>query len=167
MPQFLAKTAIARIRRARSYTKNLIADIAPDEWFWRPEPIVTHIAWQIGHLAKAQYDHCLEWIRGRSEADQSLISDQFLELFKMGSNPLPGRDSYPSTGEIQHVFDRVHEQVLTELSVRTDEELKVPIDLSRPNRTKLGGLFWNSEHEFLHAGQIGLLRRLMGKPPLR
>ena len=55
---------------------------------------------------------------------------------------------------------------MLELPSLTDEELAVPIHPSRPERTKLGGLFWNVEHEFLHAGQIGLLRRLMGKPPV-
>jgi len=32
---------------------------------------------------------------------------------------------------------------------------------------KLGGLIFCSHHEMLHAGQIGLLRRLLGKQPLR
>ena len=33
--------------------------------------------------------------------------------------------------------------------------------------TKLGALFFCSVHEMMHAGQIGLLRRLLGKSPLR
>jgi hypothetical protein len=32
---------------------------------------------------------------------------------------------------------------------------------------KLGALLMASHHEFLHAGQIGLLRRLLGKVPVR
>jgi hypothetical protein len=31
----------------------------------------------------------------------------------------------------------------------------------------MGSVFVCSAHEMLHAGQIGLLRRLLGKPPLR
>jgi uncharacterized damage-inducible protein DinB len=33
-------------------------------------------------------------------------------------------------------------------------------------KTKLTALFWCSHHEMLHAGQIGLLRRQLGHPPL-
>jgi uncharacterized damage-inducible protein DinB len=32
-------------------------------------------------------------------------------------------------------------------------------------RTKLEALFWCSQHELIHAGQIALLRRLIGKEP--
>jgi uncharacterized damage-inducible protein DinB len=100
------------------------------------------------------------------EGDSAIVSDQFLELFKMGAVPHADRGIYPTVDDIRKTFDAVHNQALTELVDRSDEELQTPIDPSRPDRTKLAGLFWNSEHEFLHAGQIGMLRRLMGKPPL-
>jgi hypothetical protein len=32
---------------------------------------------------------------------------------------------------------------------------------------KLGSLYFCASHEMLHAGQIGLLRRLLGKEPIR
>jgi hypothetical protein len=32
--------------------------------------------------------------------------------------------------------------------------------------TKLLALLWCAHHEMLHAGQIGLLRRLLGYPPI-
>ena len=40
---------------ARDYTNNLLADVAEDEWFRMPTEGVTHLAWQLGHLAIAQY----------------------------------------------------------------------------------------------------------------
>jgi hypothetical protein len=33
--------------------------------------------------------------------------------------------------------------------------------------TRLGALLFSSHHEMLHAGQIGVLRRLLGKAPVR
>jgi len=33
-------------------------------------------------------------------------------------------------------------------------------------KTKLESLFWCAHHEMLHAGQIGLVRRLLGEAPL-
>jgi uncharacterized damage-inducible protein DinB len=33
--------------------------------------------------------------------------------------------------------------------------------------TKREAIRWSIQHEFLHAGQIGLLRRLLGAAPLK
>jgi hypothetical protein len=33
--------------------------------------------------------------------------------------------------------------------------------------TRYGALLFAGDHEMIHAGQIGMLRRLMGKEPLR
>jgi uncharacterized damage-inducible protein DinB len=33
-------------------------------------------------------------------------------------------------------------------------------------QTKRASLLWCAQHELVHAGQIGLLRRLLGYPPL-
>jgi hypothetical protein len=42
--------------------------------------------------------------------------------------------------------------------------------IARPHplvRTKLWALLWCAQHEAVHAGQIGLLRRQLGHAPLR
>jgi hypothetical protein len=166
MSQIRVNLALERIRGARENTKRLVSDFAPEEWFWHPSEFVTHVAWQIGHLAYAQYCHCFCWIRGRRPDDESLMPSHFIAHFEMGSIPVAAAEAYPPIETIQHVFDAVYERALLEIARYSDEELDVPIHPSRPERTKLGGLFWDTEHEFLHAGQIGLLRRLLGRPPL-
>jgi DinB family protein len=166
MSQIRVATAIERIRGARENTLRFMSDFTTDEWFWHPPSFVTHLAWQIGHTAYVQYCHCFLWIRGRRPEDQSLLSRQFIELFEMSSVPVADGRVYPPIEEISHVLNAVHDRAMSELSMLSDEELDVPIHPSRPERTKLNGLFWDAEHEFLHAGQIGLLRRLLGNPPV-
>jgi hypothetical protein len=54
------------------------------------------------------------------------------------------------------------------LAARTDDELDVPVEQPHPVfKTKLEAIEYNPPHELVHAGQIALLRRMMGKPPLR
>jgi hypothetical protein len=84
----------------------------------------------------------------------------------MGSVPVAAAETYPPIDEIRRVFDVVHDRALVEIRALSDEELDVPLDPAFPDRTLLSGLFWDAEHEYLHAGQIGLLRRLLGKPPV-
>jgi hypothetical protein len=62
----------------------------------------------------------------------------------------------------------VHAQVLKEAPGLTDVQLAVPVDMPYavyPN--KFGCLIFCSHHEMLHAGQLGLLRRLLGQEPIR
>jgi uncharacterized damage-inducible protein DinB len=160
--------AVDQLETSRRYTKQFLSDLAPEEWFWHPHGFVTHVAWQVGHLAYVEYGLCLRRVRGRTAADESLISDAFIQPFQKGSTPQAGAERYPSLGEIQHVLDAVHAQTLAELTERSDEELDVPTDPPHPVfKTKLGAVAWCPLHELVHAGQIALLRRLMGKPPLR
>ena len=158
--------AINEIRTARDYTRRLLGDLEPADWFRLPAEGVTHIAWQVGHLAMAQYRLALERVRGPRPEDEQLISATFLLQFGKGSVPTASPADYPSVEEILAAFDRVHRQVLEDLPQVADAELDRPPE--KPHslfNTKIESLFWCARYEMLHAGQIGLLRRLFGKAP--
>jgi DinB superfamily len=161
------QSALDRMERSRRYTKQFLSDLTPEEWFWQPSELPTHVAWQVAHVAVAQYALCLMRVRGKSEADGALLPEGFFDRFKRGSVPAAGPENNPPLEVIQRVFDAVHRQSLAELAERTDEELDVPVDPHPAFKTKLGAVEFASQHELIHAGQIGLLRRLMGKPPVR
>jgi uncharacterized damage-inducible protein DinB len=64
-------------------------------------------------------------------------------------------------------FDRVHQQTLAELQGLTESELDKTVLKPHPLvKTKLWALLWCAQHEAVHAGQIGLLRRQLGYAPL-
>jgi hypothetical protein len=159
--------AIDRIKFSRDYSLRLIDSIPPDEWFQMPSPAVTHIAWQVGHLAIAEYRLALERIRGDRLEDASLISLAFRKQFGKDSVPLPDAEKYPSPSDIRGVLDRVHSQSLHELVELPEAEWGAPPLKPHPLfKTKLDGLFWCAHHEMVHAGQIGLLRRLLEHAPM-
>ena len=160
--------AISQIRFARDYTLSLISDIDTDEWLRQPSEGVSHLAWQIGHLAMAQYGLCLFRMRGRADIDLQLMSSSFRKKFSKGTTPDPDSARNPGPAEVRGVFDRVFEQSILELANVTESQLDEPIDMPFTGfPTKFGGLLFCSHHEMLHAGQIGLLRRLIGKSPIR
>ncbi|MDP6467656.1 MAG: DinB family protein [Pirellulaceae bacterium] len=161
------ESAIAQIRLARSYVDELLSHIDPSEWFRQPKEGVTHVAWQVGHLAVAQYSLALKRVRGETTMDATLVSPEFLDCYGKGSLPSPNPADNFAVKEVRNVADQVHAQVLTELQEFTDEQLAVPSDPRHPMfETKLGALQWCAQHEFTHAGQISLLRRLFGEDPL-
>ena len=162
------ETAINRIKFSRLYTKRFLEGLSDDEWFWCPSELTTHIGWQVGHLAVSQYNLCLRRVRGRTTADESLVSDRFIDAFKLGSTPDPSPANNPGLSEIRRVFDAVQQQAVTELATRSDAELEVPVEQPHPVfKTRLEAVEYAPQHELVHAGQIALLRRMMGKPPLR
>lgn len=155
-----------QIRAARSYTLEMLADLRPTEWFLMPGS-VTHIAWQIGHVATAQYRLCLDRIRGEQKTDEQLISLAMLTIFGAGSVPDPDPMKYPPIDEIRGAFHRVHEAAMAECAKLKDFELDAaPHKAHRLFNTKLGSLQWCARHEMVHAGQIALLRRMIGRRPL-
>ncbi|HWA98913.1 MAG TPA: DinB family protein [Pirellulales bacterium] len=158
--------ALGQIRDARDYTTNLLRDLAPDDWFRTPHDSPTHIAWQVGHLAMAQYRLLLERIRGHRASDDDLISPEFLKQFGKDSVPEFEPAKNPSIATIRATFDRVYEQALRELPEVADDQWSTePVRPHRLFTTKLGSILWCSRHDMLHAGQIGLLRRLLGRQP--
>lgn len=160
--------AISQIQFARKYTLRLVDDIPEPDWFREVGPCPSHLAWQLGHLAMAQYALTMMRIRGKEPEDEMLISKSFFRAFKKGSTPEFSADAYPSAPEIRATLNRVHAASIKELAQQTDESLDVK--LPEPHAvfdTKLGSVFFCSAHELLHAGQIGLIRRMLGREPLK
>ena len=155
------------LRFSRAYTKRLLESIPTSDWFRMPAEGVTHVAWQIGHLAMADYRLALERVRGRRPEDEALIDEPFLQLFNRDSVPDPTPARYPPPEQIRAVFERVRERVLREVPALRLEDLDAPpLQPHRLCASKRECLLWCGRHEMVHAGQIGLLRRLLGQQPL-
>jgi hypothetical protein len=158
---------LSEIVFARGYTLRLLDAVSPDDWFKMSHEGVTHIAWQVGHLAFAEYRLALLRVRGARPEDSALLPTEFLRLFGAESAPDPDAGKYPRPPEIRAVLDRVHEQVLRDVPAVPDADLEAPIEPPHPiAKTKREALKWCAAHEMVHAGQIGLLRRLIGHRPL-
>jgi uncharacterized damage-inducible protein DinB len=160
--------AIQQIQFARDYTLRLLAETDEADWYRLPAGCPTHLAWQVGHLAMAEYGLCLFRQRGRQEIDREIMPSDFRKSFSRSSQPKSDPAEFMPAVDIRTIFDRVHAQVLKEAASFAAEQLKEPVDAPYAvEANKLGSLYFCSHHEMLHAGQIGLLRRLLGKEPVR
>ncbi len=166
--QNILEIPLQKICSAREYTLSLLEDLEPEDWFRMPQEGVTHIAWQAGHIAMAQFRLCLERLRNLQPGDWDLIPKEFLKSFGKGTTPSADRSLYPEGTEILAVMCRVHEAVRIEVPKYAATDLTTPLRNPHPIfKTKLEALSFCAQHEMLHAGQIGLLRRLIGKSPVR
>jgi DinB superfamily len=158
---------VDQLTAARRYTELVLGQCDPANWFRFPKEGVTHIGWQVGHLAVAEYRLVLWRIRGERAGDAELIPNQFRSRYGKGSIPDPSPDKNDTAEEIRAVFDKVHKTVMNELAVFPESELDAPAQEPHPMfTTKGGGMLWCVRHEMLHTGQVGLLRRLLGAGPI-
>lgn len=156
------QVAVAQIQSARDYLHWLLADVPDSQWFYMPPGWPTHIAWQVGHLAMAEYGLCLFRQRGRAEGDVELMPSSFRKQFSRGSSPEPDPAKNPTPATLREILGRVHEQVLREAPSFTAEQLAEPVGMPYAGEaTKFGALLFCAHHEMLHAGQVGALKRFI------
>src|SRR5262245_32831239 len=159
------KEALEQIDFTRRYTWERIVTVPLAEWFTTPPGGVSHIAWQVGHIAIAEYRLCLDRLRVRTAADEALMPDTFLKTFSRES--LPADVTGYSAEEIRAVFDRVHARVMEELPNYPDADLDLPPLKPHPLfNTRIAGLRYAALHEMIHCGQVAMIRRMLGQKPI-
>jgi hypothetical protein len=157
--------ALDQIDFTRRYTRERIVTVPLADWFTIPPNGVTNMAWQVGHLAFAQYRLCLQRLRPRTKDDGAIISDAFIETFSRDSDP--SAIGGVTAEEIFATFDRVHARVMDELASYPDAELdRPPLIEHKLFTTRIAGLRYAPLHEMIHCGQIALLRRMFGQKPI-
>jgi hypothetical protein len=97
-----------------------------------------------------------------------LIPNRFRKKVMKGTQPEASPEAYLPPLEIVQVLNRVNDQMLLEIDGLDGPNLDEPVDLPYAGfPTRYGSLLFAASHEMLHAGQIGVLRRLMGMSPIR
>ena len=150
---------------ARRYTISLLDTIPAEDWFRMPAGVPTHVAWQVGHLAMAEHRLILERVCGAA----GLLAPEFLTRFGRDSVADPDPASHPSPADLRATFDRVHAATLESLATVPDGALDDPVVGFAKHRlcaVKWEFIRWAGHHEMVHAGQLGLLRRILGQKPV-
>lgn len=159
---------LGQIAFARQYTLGLLEAVPESLWNVIPAGATSHIAWQVGHLAVSQYGLMLFRQRGRAEGDLELMPGWLRKKFSRGSQPSTVPEDIPSKSELLSILDAIHLASMNEAPKLSAQQLAEPIDMPYAvHPIKLGALMFCPLHESIHAGQIGLLRRLHGLEPVR
>ncbi len=164
--QNMRDSALAQMKFARNYVHGLLDSVPDSLWGVFPNGMRSHFAWQVCHLAVAQYGLMLFRQRGRIDGDIDLMPGWLRKKF--GKGTVPSIDEVPERQEAMELLRRIHEE-----SLRFDAQLSAEV-LSEPTEMpyagypiKLGAILFCPLHESIHAGQIGILRRLHGLDPVR
>ncbi len=164
----MLEAAIAQIRFARSYVQELLAATDRSLWHTCPSGSPTTVAWQVGHLSVSQYGLLMFRLYGRRDADLDLVPSKFRKTFGKGSDPLSDSVAQYSADELYERFNLIYEHAIAGLIDISPAVLMEPVEMPFAGYPiKLGAILFCPMHEMLHAGQIGLARRLLGLTNIR
>ncbi len=160
--------ALGQMRFTREYLLGLLDGISAEQWNIIPSGSTSHIAWQVGHLAVAEYGLMLFRQRGRAEGDIELMPGWLRKNFGKGTQPSNEPTDNPSRDELLAILDRIHQRSMKEAAFYEASSLVEPADMPYAVfPMKLGALLFAPLHESIHIGQIGILRRILGLAPVR
>jgi hypothetical protein len=155
--------------RTREWTLRLIGDLHGSDWSWQPAAGLQHALWICGHLAHAQEALILKRCLGQS----SVLPPDFAAHFGIGG-PIKSaaEHAWPSPEEVRRRMDEVQTVVEKAVAGMSDAVLREPALAGDGSKhphydDKLGAVSHASRHEAFHAGQLSMIRRLLGKPFLR
>lgn len=124
-------------------------------------PHISHVKYIAGHLLNSQYG--LAQIAGVGP------EVKWNELFAvMGQSEATDQDIYPHIDEIKAEWNNLHEPIMDGLSKLTTNDLaSIPPTPFNQVSESIGQLWaFINHHQAYHIGQIGILRRALGKPPM-
>lgn len=120
--------AIGQISWMRGYTLQLLESVPHELWYQVPTGCQTHIAWQVGHLAVAQYGLMMFRQRGREPDDLELIPSWLRKQFGKGSVPSQISPDVASPVELLDRLAAVHSASLEIAANQSVEQLAEPIE---------------------------------------
>ncbi|HME32530.1 MAG TPA: DinB family protein [Terriglobales bacterium] len=127
-----------------------------------PQPAGNCINWVLGHVVTAR-NTVLTLAGG-----DAIVNDEAATHYRRGSAALRPGDNVPDISTLRGWLADSQQQLIAALAAIPEEMLRLPVPepLRRPPLTGTVGdaLARLAIHESYHNGQIGLLRRLAGKP---
>jgi len=159
----LIETGLNTLGFSRGFLMNLLEATPDDAFFKVPCTGGNHPAWIVGHLALTD-DSFLASRTGKA----SSLPESWDKLFGMKSESVEDTSIYPSREELTVKLVSTREALIDWLKSLSDEQLLEPItgdwsQFAKNPASLMGTIAW---HEGLHAGQIGVVRRMIGLPPI-
>jgi len=158
----------SQLAETRNWLMMLLADFSGSDWTFQPAPGVQHALWLCGHMASSQNTLLFQRCLGRSEIDPEIGRH-----FRPGELVKSAKEyAWPSSGAVLTAMHALHEKSLAAVRGMSDAMLAEPAYGKDGGKhphydTKFGAISHMDRHEAFHAGQIAMLRRLLGKSFLR
>ncbi|MBR9801371.1 DinB family protein [bacterium] len=154
------------LNTARNYTNELLSALSSEsEWLHRATSGGNHALWIAGHLAVVDNAFIGRFDESRAWTDH----DDWKTLFGKGSQPHDDAAAYPSVETIRETMAERRAVLLECLESCSDEDFRRELPPGAPPFLyDIASMFqMGAWHEGIHAGQLSIIHRQLGHPPLR
>ena len=157
-----ANDAIAfALTTSQTLLKRFIADLRQQDYLHRPAPKANCAAWIVGHLALSD--------RGslkRIGAPLPELPAGFEHKFSREEG-CPQAEEFGNVTQLIAIFDEHRNRLIAVVKALPAEQLDKPLEKPHPMFRTIGELVtFMALHSTMHAGQISIIRRSLGRPPL-
>jgi hypothetical protein len=160
--QTAGQTIAYALRASRQQLDMFTADLKGSDWLHRPSPKANCAAWIVGHLILA--DRRPMGLLGAS--DLPTLPEGFEKRFARDETA-PGAADFGDTSILVPLFDRQRERFIDAVTRADESLLNKPVEKPTPRYGTVGELAaYMALHASMHAGQITLIRRSLGRPPI-
>jgi uncharacterized damage-inducible protein DinB len=144
---------------ARRYLNGLLEEFPADKLTAQPVAGGNHAMWIVGHLA-----YCDDLFMAHLGGPASTFPQEWMPLFKDGSEPVDDPSRYPAPGELRKVLDERREALMAWMEGLSDEKLAEPLPGDFSGFASCYGELMSTmaAHECLHAGQLTVVRKALG-----
>ena len=150
------------LTRSKLMLKLYTQDLKPAEYLYRASEKANCVAWLLGHLALSDRT-VLERLGSR---DLPELPDGFAKRFSRDAG-CPQADDFGDVSILWPLFEKHRDMLIATVQRAPQELLDKPMEKPHPMFGNLGELVnFIALHSAMHAGQITLIRRSLGYPPL-
>lgn len=141
----------------------MIDDLKPGEWEVQPIPGGNTIAWILGHLTMTDRRH-LTWL---GATDLPAIPEGFAERFPTTRAPAGKQTGLGEPRALVALFDAHRDRLIAALPTVDASKWSNPPSFQTPMFRDVGeATLFMGLHTSFHIGQISLIRRHLGYPPV-
>ena len=150
------------INHATAVVMRYTEDLKGDEWTHRPCASANCAAWTLGHLIIAARG----MMTRAGATDLPPLPDGFEKRFGRGEDA-PKANDFGDTNILRPLFKDTHDRFAAMARELSQEQLDKVINADHPFFKNVGTMFaFAPVHIGTHAGQITIMRRSLGRPPL-
>ena len=148
---------------AAAWVNKKVGGLTEEELLYRPNGDRSNIYWLFGHIVEGSDIAC--FITG----GERIVGPEYFTLFDMGTKPQDTAEGYPPIAEMLETFTRCLDNSVEAIKSLTDADLdKPPVrELAEAIReyfpTRGDIITGFSHHTVYHAGQIGMIMKMVGK----
>ena len=162
MPTYLDAVAEAHTM-AKMILHRYVDDLKPEEFRHQPTPGANNAGWIVGHLARTARTAC----ERLGVTELPAVPEGWADQYKPTKASATADQKYGDPKELVRLFDAHEDCLIAALRKADEKKLAEPPPFQSPLFSNVGQmLHFLALHISMHAGQLSIIRRSLGRPPI-